>query len=61
MPFTGAADGDAHLEALLEGGGADCKRCPDGALGVVLVRDGGAEERHHRVANELLDRAAAPF
>src|SRR5205823_8109772 len=27
-------------------------------LGVVLMRDGRAEERHHRVADELLDRAA---
>ena len=27
-------------------------------LGVVLVRLGGAEDRHHRVARELLDRAA---
>ena len=27
-------------------------------LGVVLVRLGNAEDRHHRVARELLDRAA---
>ena len=32
--------------------GADC------AFGVVLVRDRGAEDRHHRVADELLDGAA---
>ena len=31
---------------------------PDGALRVVLVRDGRAEDGHHRVADELLDRAA---
>ena len=37
----------------LEGG-------PDGALGVVLVRDGRAPDGHHRVADELLDRAAVP-
>jgi hypothetical protein len=28
---------------------------------VVLVRDGDAEDRHHRVADELLDRAAVPL
>ena len=28
-----------------------------GALGIVLVRDGRAEERHDGVADELLDRA----
>ena len=30
----------------------------DAALGVVLVGDRGAPDRHHRVADELLDRAA---
>src|SRR4029077_16791439 len=30
----------------------------NGALGVVLVPDGSAEEGHHRVADELLDGAA---
>ncbi len=38
---------------------ADRKRRADGALGIVLVRDGRAEHRHHRVADELLDGAAA--
>ena len=37
---------------------ADGERGPNGALGVVLVRDRRAEERHDRVADELLDRAA---
>ena len=31
---------------------------PDGALGVVLEGDRRAPDRHHRVADELLDRAA---
>ena len=31
---------------------------PDGTLGVVLVRDGRAEDGHDRVADELLDGAA---
>ena len=44
------SDGVAHRE-----------RRPDGALGVVLVRDGCAEHRDHRVADELLDRAAPPL
>ena len=38
---------------------ADRQRGPDGALGVVLVRRRSAEDRHHRVADELLDRPAA--
>ena len=36
---------------------ADRERRAHGSLGVVLVRDRGAEERHHRVADELLHRA----
>ncbi len=38
---------------------ADCQRRADGTLGVVLVCLGQAEHGHHRVAAELLDRAAA--
>ena len=38
---------------------ADRERSPHRALGIVLVRDRRAEERHHRVADELLHRAAA--
>jgi len=37
---------------------ADRERGSDGALGVVLVCPRGAEERHHGVADECLDRAA---
>ena len=36
----------------------DPQRRPHRALGVVLVRDGRTEHRHHRVADELLDGAA---
>ena len=36
----------------------DPKAGPDRALGVVLVRDGRTEDRHHRVPDELLDRPA---
>jgi len=51
-------DADAYLElAILGFPLADRKRCPHGALGIVLVRDRRAEERHDGVADELLDRA----
>ena len=40
--------------------GDEVQRRPDGALGVVLVGDGCAPDRHDRVADELLDRAAVP-
>ena len=39
----------------------DPQRAEDGAFRVVLVRDGGAEHGHHRVADELLDGAAEPL
>jgi hypothetical protein len=42
----------------LDNGLAHGERGTDGALGVVLVRDGRAEDRHHRVADELLHRPA---
>ena len=52
-------NGDPHLHVVLvECPVADGKTGADGALRVVLVRDGGAEERHHRVTDELLDGAA---
>ena len=55
-------DGDPHLElVLLVRPVADRKRRAEGALRVVLMRDGRAEERHHRVADELLDGAAEPL
>ena len=50
-------DPDSELEPLLDREVADGERGANGALGIVLVRDGGAEERHHGVADELLDRA----
>ena len=43
---------------VLEREVADRERGANGALGVVLVRVGRAEERHHGVADELLHRAA---
>ena len=58
-------DADAHLEG--ERGSAvvqlldrleDAEAGANGALGVVLVRDRRAEDGHHRVPDELLDRAA---
>ena len=50
--------GDPHLElVLLVRPVADGERCPDGPLRIVLVRRRRAEERHHRVADELLDGA----
>ena len=38
---------------------ADPERRPDSPLRVVAVPDRRAEDRHHRIADELLDRAAA--
>ena len=56
-------DGGAHrdLEPLfpqLLDRVEDSERRADGALCVVLVRDGRAEDRHHRVSDELLHRSA---
>ena len=51
-------DSDAELELLLDGELPDRERGAYRALGVVLVRGRGAEERHDRVADELLDGAA---
>ena len=50
---------DPHLQVLLLARPvADRERSTNGTLGVVLARDRRAEERHHGVADELLDRAA---
>ncbi len=55
-------DRDPNLEVtLLADPVADRERGADRALGVVLVRGRRAEQRHHRVADELLDRPAAPL
>ncbi len=51
-------DADADVQLLLAERVADRERGPHRPLGVVLVRDWGAEDRHHRVADELLDRPA---
>src|SRR5262249_34515724 len=54
-------DTDAPLELgglLLAGPVANRERRAHRTLGVVLVRDGRAEERHHRIADELLHRPA---
>ena len=51
-------DPDPQLELLLERELADRERGANRTLGVVLVRGRRAEERHHRVADELLDGAA---
>jgi hypothetical protein len=54
-------DPHPQLELLLGRDVADRERCPHGSLGVVLVRDGRAEERHDRVPDEFLHRAAVPL
>ena len=52
-------DRDSQLELfLLADPVADCESRPDSPLGIVFVRDRSAEERHHRVADELLDGAS---
>jgi hypothetical protein len=51
--------GDPYLQlTLLDGPVADRERGAHGPDGVVLVRRRSPEERHHRVADELLDRSA---
>ena len=57
--FTGR-DGDSRLlgTGLLGEPVADRQRSADGSLGIVLVSDRGAEERHHGVADELLHSPA---
>ena len=42
-------------------GGSHVERSPHGAQRVVLVELGDAEDRHHRVPNELLDCSLMPF
>jgi hypothetical protein len=52
-----------HLDLLAERSDrlGQRQRSPHGPLGVVLARDGGPPHRHHRVADELLDRPAIPL
>ena len=54
-------DPDSQLDAVLDGEVANRERRADGALGVVLVRRRSAEEGHHGVTDELLDRASVSF
>ena len=62
--FLGAGDDhagvepDAGLESELGKRIAHFRRCPDRAQRVVLVRGRHAEDRHDRIADELLDRSA---
>ena len=52
-PYAGATLRGVVVERF-----ADRERGADGALGVVLVRDGRAEERQDAVAGQLRDRTA---
>jgi hypothetical protein len=54
-------DPGTQLEPLLESKVSDRDRGSYGALRIVLVRDRRAEERHHGIADELLDGAAVPL
>jgi hypothetical protein len=54
-------DPDAELEPLLEREVADREGGADGSLGVVLVGNRSAEQRHDGVADELLDRPSVPL
>ena len=51
-------DSDPHGETQLLDHPNDLQSRANGTLGVVLVCERHAERRHHRVARELLDRAA---
>ncbi len=47
---------DACVEAVRGDRGAHLRGGSDGTKSIVLVRHGDPEDRHHRVADELLDR-----
>src|SRR5438132_435682 len=49
---------DARLGAECGDGLDELDGGPNGALGVILLRDGRPPDCHHGVADELLDRAA---
>ena len=49
---------DAQFELLLERELADRERGPNRTLGIVLMRSRSPEQRHDRVADELLDGAS---
>ena len=54
-------DPHAQLELLIERELPDCERRTNGSLRIVFVGGRRAEERHHRVADELLDGAPVPL
>ncbi len=69
MPWFVAPERDRSLARQHPGPGGDARtqrahrvheieRCPDGSLGIVLTGDRRPPDRHDRVADELLDRAA---
>ena len=53
--------GDPPVEPILDERIAHGERRAHRTFGVVLVRGRGAEHGHHRIADELLDRAAVPL
>ena len=57
---TPARARSSHAHLFAESGNRidEVERGADGAFGVVLVRHGRAPDRHHGIADELLDRAA---
>ena len=58
------ADGEVEagvFRVQLVDGIGDAERGAHGSLGIVLVRDRGAEDRHDGVADELLDRSPEAF
>ena len=57
-PVSTPARARAGAGVELRDGRDEVERGPDRALGVVLVRDRRPPDRHDRVADELLDRAA---
>ena len=68
MPWDFRADGHGRFAGQDPGAGSEAfvkdryrrdelQRCPDRALGIVLVRGRRAPHRHDRVADELLDHA----
>ena len=58
-PRTASSSLDARCVELVDRG-QDAQRRAHRALGIVFVRDRRTEDRHDRVADELLHRAAEP-
>ena len=55
---NGVRPSDAHRSFTAAWRSCIAIAAAEPAIGVVVVRDGRAEARHHRVADELHDRAA---